>query len=39
MQVTTKVMNGVTRMVLGIVLFALVIGLWVCLWVPPSPVF
>lgn len=24
-------------MVVGIVLFVLVMGVWVCLWVPPSP--
>jgi hypothetical protein len=29
----------VARVILGIVLLALVTGLWVCLWVPPWPVF
>jgi len=26
------------RIALGVVLLALVIGLWVCLWVPPLPI-
>ena len=29
----------VTRVILGIVLFTLVSGLWACLWVPPWPIF
>ena len=32
-------MSQVARVVVGIVLFILVIGIWVCLWVPPSPIF
>jgi hypothetical protein len=35
--------NGSTvllaRVILGIVLLAVVTGLWVCLWVPPWPTF
>jgi hypothetical protein len=27
------------RVFLGFILFALVIGLWACLWVPPWPIF
>lgn len=29
----------IARVVLGVVLLALVTGLWVCLWVPPWPIF
>ena len=32
-------MSGVVRVIVGIVLFVLVIGVWACLWVPPSPTF
>ena len=32
-------MSGVARVIVGIVLFILVVGVWTCLWVPPSPVF
>jgi hypothetical protein len=28
----------VARVILGLVLLALVTGLWVCLWVPPGPI-
>lgn len=31
--------NETARMVLGIILLVLVIGVWVYLWVPASPVF
>jgi hypothetical protein len=34
-----KGMNGVVRTLIGIVLLVLVIGVWVCLWVPPSSAF
>jgi len=27
------------RLIVVIILFILVTGLWVCLWVPPSPAF
>ena len=27
----------VVRLILGIVLFGLVIGIWACLWIPPLP--
>ena len=27
--------GGLIRMAIGIILFALLIGLWACLWVPP----
>jgi len=27
------------RVIVGLVLLALVTGLWVCLWVPPGPIF
>lgn len=28
--------GGLTRVTVGIILFVLLIGLWACLWVPPS---
>jgi hypothetical protein len=34
-----EIMSQVARVLVGIVLFILMTGLWVCLWVPPSPVF
>jgi hypothetical protein len=32
-------MSGVVRVIVGVVLFILVTGIWACLWVPPSPIF
>lgn len=32
-------MSEVARLIVGVVLLMLVIGLWVCLWVPPLPIF
>jgi hypothetical protein len=32
-------MSGVARVLVGVVLFILVTGIWACLWVPPSPIF
>jgi len=31
--------SGIVRVIVGIVLFVLVTGIWACLWVPPSPIF
>lgn len=31
-------MTELARMIVGIVLFILLIGFWVCLWIPP-PIF
>jgi hypothetical protein len=31
--------NEFARVILGVVLFTLVMGLWAYLWVPSSPVF
>jgi type II secretory pathway component PulM len=31
-----EIVSAVTQILLGIILFVLVIGVWVCLWVPPS---
>jgi hypothetical protein len=28
--------GGLTRVTIGIILLVLLIGLWACLWVPPS---
>jgi hypothetical protein len=38
MMQSTRV-SEVARVIVGISLFALVIGLWVCLWVPPLSIF
>jgi len=32
-------MSGIDRVILGVILFVLVIGIWVYLWVPPSLFF
>jgi type II secretory pathway component PulM len=32
-------MSEIARMIVGITLLVLVVGIWVCLWVPPSPIF
>ncbi len=32
-------MSEVAQVLVGIALFVLVIGIWVCFWVPPSPIF
>jgi hypothetical protein len=32
-------MSEIARVLVGIVLFVLVVGIWVCLWVPPTPNF
>ncbi len=32
-------MGRVAQLIVGVVLFVLVIGIWACLWVPPSPAF
>jgi hypothetical protein len=29
----------IARILAGVVLLVLVIGIWVCLWVPPTPPF
>lgn len=29
-------MSEIARMILGVILFVLMTGFWVCLWVPPS---
>jgi hypothetical protein len=29
----------VARIIAGVTLLALAIGVWVCLWVPPAPLF
>ncbi len=32
-------MSEVARVSVGIILFVLVIGIWVCLWIPPPSFF
>jgi hypothetical protein len=29
----------ITRILVGVTLLVMVIGIWVCLWVPPTPSF
>jgi hypothetical protein len=31
-----KIMSGIVRILMGIVLLVLVVGIWACLWVPPA---
>jgi hypothetical protein len=33
-----SVLNEITEVIMGIILLLLVMGLWVCLWVPPLSV-
>jgi hypothetical protein len=31
--------RGLAQVIVGIILFALLTGIWACLWVPPSSIF
>jgi hypothetical protein len=32
-------MSQVVQVIVGVVLFILLTGIWACLWVPPLPIF